>query len=111
MVDAFGGSRVSVRPPERGVFPLDHDGECKQFMKTYLSCLSAEKGDHFQCREQSKTYLQCRMDKELMAKEDLDNLGLGREAEYTRAPSEEGKKERAGFVGGLGVKPSWRWFS
>lgn len=26
MTDAFGGSRVKVKAPERGVFPLDHDG-------------------------------------------------------------------------------------
>ena len=26
MTDAFGGRRVQVKPPERGVFPLDHDG-------------------------------------------------------------------------------------
>ena len=24
---------------ERGVFALDHDGECKSFMKDYLQCL------------------------------------------------------------------------
>ena len=29
MTDAFGGSRVQVKPPERGVFPLDHDGGIK----------------------------------------------------------------------------------
>ena len=29
MADAFGGSRIQARPPERGVFVLDHDGkEC-----------------------------------------------------------------------------------
>ena len=33
MADAFGGRRILVRPPERGVFPLDHDGECKTDMK------------------------------------------------------------------------------
>ena len=33
MANAFGGSRISVKPPERGIFPLDHDGECKQNMK------------------------------------------------------------------------------
>ncbi len=33
MVDAFGASRVQVRPPEKGVFPIDHDGECKEAMK------------------------------------------------------------------------------
>jgi hypothetical protein len=33
MADAFGASRVTVRPPERGVFPIDHDGECKHKMQ------------------------------------------------------------------------------
>jgi hypothetical protein len=32
MTDAFGGSRVKVKPPERGVFPLDHEGECRNQM-------------------------------------------------------------------------------
>mmetsp|Transcript_35403 Transcript_35403/g.36069 ORF Transcript_35403/g.36069 Transcript_35403/m.36069 type:complete len:112 (+) Transcript_35403:215-550(+) len=111
MVDAFGGSRVSVRPPERGVFPLDHDGECKQFMKIYLSCVKEAKGDHFPCKNKSKAYLECRMDKDLMAKEDLNNLGLGEDAVYKRLPSDEGQKEKSGFISGLGVKPSGRWFT
>lgn len=30
-MSAFGGSRgVAARPPEKGIFPLDHFGECKQ---------------------------------------------------------------------------------
>lgn len=29
------GSRVKVKPPERGVFALDHEGECKNEMKVY----------------------------------------------------------------------------
>ena len=33
MTDAFGGRRATVKPPEKGVFPLDHDGECKDSMK------------------------------------------------------------------------------
>ena len=36
MVDAFGGGRNNVKPPERGVFPLDHDQECKPMMKVFL---------------------------------------------------------------------------
>lgn len=36
MADAFGASRIQTRPPERGVFPLDHDGECKDHMKVRL---------------------------------------------------------------------------
>ena len=39
MTDAFGASRVQPRPPERGVFPLDHDGECKDQMKVRESTL------------------------------------------------------------------------
>lgn len=36
MADAFGGSRVQARPPERGIFPLDHEGECRQAMKVRI---------------------------------------------------------------------------
>jgi hypothetical protein len=36
MTAPFGGSRVSVQPPERGVFPLDHEGECKDQMKVRI---------------------------------------------------------------------------
>ena len=36
MVDAFGANRINVKPPERGIFPLDHDSECKSFMKVTL---------------------------------------------------------------------------
>ncbi|KAM3477067.1 hypothetical protein MY5147_002883 [Beauveria neobassiana] len=25
-------------PPQRGSFPLDHDGECKSVMSEYLAC-------------------------------------------------------------------------
>ena len=32
MSTPFGGTRVQVKPPERGVFPLDHDGECRAKM-------------------------------------------------------------------------------
>lgn len=106
MTDAFGGSRVSVRPPERGIFPLDHDGECRPQMRGFLECLRLNNSEHNSCREQSKTYLQCRMDKELMAKEDLSKLGLGEGATYTRVASKEGEKESIGFVAGLGVRAS-----
>ena len=33
MVDAFGARRVTVKAPERGIFPLDHDGQCTDKMK------------------------------------------------------------------------------
>ncbi len=87
---AFGGSRgLQPRAPEKGVFPLDHFGECKQVCsetlhcmhmhhmqltmkltcattqvsQNYLACLKENAGDASKCRELSKLYLQCRMDR------------------------------------------------
>jgi hypothetical protein len=109
MADAFGGSRNNVKPPERGVFALDHEGECKADMKAYLSCLQSNKQDHYPCKEFSRKYLQCRMDRDLMAKESLDNLGLGESKAYLRVnPTEAGEgatKEERGFIAGTGVAP------
>mmetsp|Transcript_30896 Transcript_30896/g.52268 ORF Transcript_30896/g.52268 Transcript_30896/m.52268 type:complete len:114 (-) Transcript_30896:189-530(-) len=113
MVDAFGGSRVKVKPPERGVFPLDHDGECRPYMVKFLDCLKQNQQDQFPCQELSKAYLQCRMDRELMAKEDMKNLGFNKEREYQRVtPSVDlGKgKETEGFVAGIGVKSGKKWW-
>mmetsp|Transcript_28069 Transcript_28069/g.26932 ORF Transcript_28069/g.26932 Transcript_28069/m.26932 type:complete len:143 (+) Transcript_28069:136-564(+) len=108
-MDAFGGSRVKTLPPEKGVFPLDHEGECKSKMKTFLQCLKTSKGDHFPCKSVSKEYLQCRMDVGLMQSEDLNNLGLGAIPEYVRTDANEGNKEKGGFVSGLGVLGSTKW--
>jgi hypothetical protein len=68
----------SATPPDRGSFPLDHEGrtlhldghktltrhslgECKAFMTTYLQCLSKNKNDSTPCRPLNKEYLECRM--------------------------------------------------
>jgi cytochrome c oxidase assembly protein subunit 19 len=80
MADAFGASRIKVQPPERGVFPLDHEHECKTVMKKFLTCLKENGGDHFPCKNDSEMYLQCRMDRGLMAKDDLSKLGFGKDA-------------------------------
>ncbi|KAF2202970.1 hypothetical protein GQ43DRAFT_368020 [Delitschia confertaspora ATCC 74209] len=51
-------------PPERGSFPLDHDGECKSVMASYLRCIKAHRGTNDnECRMQAKAYLQCRMER------------------------------------------------
>nr|XP_031858211.1 cytochrome c oxidase assembly protein COX19 [Kwoniella shandongensis]KAA5525283.1 cytochrome c oxidase assembly protein COX19 [Kwoniella shandongensis] len=52
-----------VAPPQRGSFPLDHDGECKAFMLAYLKCLKIHGSNNGECRLESKRYLECRMDK------------------------------------------------
>jgi cytochrome c oxidase assembly protein subunit 19 len=106
MADAFGASRVKVTPPEKGVFPLDHDGECKDRMKEFLDCLKKNKQDHYPCKDLSKGYLQCRMDHALMAKEDLSTLGFGEGETYVRGEFKEGEKEAEGFVAGTGVRGS-----
>lgn len=66
------------KPPDKGSFPLDHYGECSDAKRTYVQCLR-EHGMQAQsedCRSLSAAYLKCRMDRDLMAKEELDRLGF-----------------------------------
>ncbi|GAA96129.1 uncharacterized protein L969DRAFT_83996 [Mixia osmundae IAM 14324] len=67
---------LTVSPPERGSFPLDHDGECKVFMKEYLKCLKTHKNENSKCRHLSKSYLNCRMEHGLMERDEWENFGL-----------------------------------
>ncbi|XP_045790797.1 uncharacterized protein LOC123885559 isoform X4 [Trifolium pratense] len=74
---AFGGNRgLRPVPPEKGVFPLDHMHLCDLDKKEYLNCLKTAGNKSEICREFSKKYLQCRMEKNLMAKQDLAELGF-----------------------------------
>ncbi|EGD81462.1 cytochrome c oxidase assembly protein COX19 [Salpingoeca rosetta] len=70
-----GSKTFQATPPDKGSFPLDHDGECKQSMKVFLECLRKNNNNGRKCRVESKAYLQCRMEKQLMAKEDWAKLG------------------------------------
>ncbi|KAK3337365.1 hypothetical protein B0T19DRAFT_70540 [Cercophora scortea] len=86
-------------PPQRGSFPLDHDGECKHIMADYLACIKKVKGvNEDACRNLAKSYLACRMDRNLMARDDFKNLGF-KEPEAAK-PSEDEEK---------GVKGELRW--
>ncbi|CAK9786395.1 hypothetical protein CC85DRAFT_288924 [Cutaneotrichosporon oleaginosum] len=126
-----------VSPPQRGSFPLDHDGECgvcavdpflspvtnrarcfmvgsvvsllrrplsqsltvgecKSFMVSYMKCLKANKNNSGACRPEARDYLGCRMDNDLMGRDDWSNLGLGDVPETaakaaSSAPSESAK--------------------
>ncbi|KAF1937054.1 hypothetical protein EJ02DRAFT_68025 [Clathrospora elynae] len=79
----FGGAGLGQKvhkpnPPERGSFPLDHDGECKSIMLSYLRCIKSHRGTNdAECRDLSKSYLSCRMDRNLMAPDSFKNLGFG----------------------------------
>ncbi|KAG8820851.1 Cytochrome c oxidase assembly protein cox19 [Serendipita sp. 411] len=68
---------LNPTPPDRGSFPLDHEGECKEMMKTYLKCLKSNGNKGTACRTGAKAYLDCRMQRGLMDRDEWKNLGLG----------------------------------
>ncbi|KAJ8755934.1 hypothetical protein K2173_024479 [Erythroxylum novogranatense] len=79
---AFGGNRgLRPVPPEKGIFPLDHLHECDLEKKDYLNCLKSSGHKSDKCRVFSKKYLECRMEKNLMAKQDMSELGFGKESD------------------------------
>ncbi|KAK4071182.1 uncharacterized protein Triagg1_6213 [Trichoderma aggressivum f. europaeum] len=87
-------------PPQRGSFPLDHDGECKKAMTSYLACMKKVRGvNEDECRNLAKAYLSCRMDRNLMARDEFKNLGFADPA-LAKAPAEPEK----------GVKGELRWY-
>ncbi|KAK1757537.1 hypothetical protein QBC47DRAFT_158631 [Echria macrotheca] len=88
-------------PPQRGSFPLDHDGECKDVMMSYLACIKKVKGvNEDQCRNLAKSYLTCRMERNLMARDELKNLGFDEETK--KPPPSDREKEK-------GVKGELQW--
>ncbi|KAF8140040.1 hypothetical protein EV363DRAFT_1311491 [Boletus edulis] len=78
-----------VTPPDRGSFPLDHDGECRDKMMEYMACLKKNSRTSTPCRPFSKQYLECRMSKGLMERDDFKNLGLGNVDVDTSSSSED----------------------
>lgn len=72
----FGQKVFTPTPPDKGSFPLDHDGICKKVMVNYMKCLYKNNNDNSACREEAKEYLGCRMDNNLMSKEEWSRLGF-----------------------------------
>lgn len=66
-------------------------------MATYLSCIKKVKGvNEGHCRELAKAYLSCRMDRNLMAKDDFKNLGFHTPEEHARpGPGKSTEKSSA----------------
>lgn len=52
-------------------------GECKSFKEKFLKCLHENNFENALCRKESKEYLECRMERQLMAQEPLEKLGFG----------------------------------
>nr|XP_020834342.1 cytochrome c oxidase assembly protein COX19 isoform X1 [Phascolarctos cinereus] len=59
----FGTKSFQPRPPDKGSFPLDHFGECKAFKEKFLKCLRDNNFENTLCRNESKEYLECRMER------------------------------------------------
>ncbi|KAK3091834.1 hypothetical protein FSP39_023006 [Pinctada imbricata] len=68
--------RQNVSGPDKGSFPLDHEGLCKLEMRKYMKCLYEGGRDHMKCRTEARGYFQCRMDNKLMDKEEWSKLGF-----------------------------------
>lgn len=52
-------------------------GECRSFQERFMKCLRENKFENALCRHESKEYLECRMERQLMAQEPLEKLGFG----------------------------------
>mmetsp|Transcript_4353 Transcript_4353/g.9798 ORF Transcript_4353/g.9798 Transcript_4353/m.9798 type:complete len:111 (+) Transcript_4353:894-1226(+) len=78
----------------------------------YLACLKESRDVHHKCRDFSKEYLQCRMDHQLMSRENLDEMGFSEEQRVVGATEYDKSKEREGYVAGKHIqKPGEWWWS
>ena len=68
--------RQTAEAPLKGVFPLDHFSDCTESFKAYMACLKEHNNENGKCREQSKQYLHCRMQKKLMIPTSMAALGF-----------------------------------
>uniref|UniRef100_T1KXA3 CHCH domain-containing protein n=1 Tax=Tetranychus urticae TaxID=32264 RepID=T1KXA3_TETUR len=72
----FGSGRAIPKAPDKGSFPLDHDKVCHKSLIAYLKCLRKKDSVTLECRDEIKSYLQCRMENGLMSPEDWQKLGF-----------------------------------
>jgi cytochrome c oxidase assembly protein subunit 19 len=100
---AYTSKATVVRPPLKGAFPLDHDAECKAEQVAYMGCLKANEYLATKCRDASRTYLDCRMNKGLMSAEEMEKLGFD-----ARAAESADEFNRRLATGDLKVKPKGR---
>ncbi|XP_017747771.1 PREDICTED: cytochrome c oxidase assembly protein COX19 [Rhinopithecus bieti] len=62
---------------ECGAEALVGPGECKSFKEKFMKCLYDNHFENALCRNESKEYLECRMERKLMLQEPLEKLGFG----------------------------------
>ncbi|KAJ3140436.1 Cytochrome c oxidase assembly protein cox19 [Physocladia obscura] len=76
MGNSFQRTNIRAIPPERGAFPLDIQGLCKGPMEAYMKCMNEAHGQSANCRELSRIYIECRMQRKLMEPDRLENIGF-----------------------------------
>ncbi|UKJ88279.2 hypothetical protein MACJ_000723 [Theileria orientalis] len=103
--------RIKPTPPDRGSFPLDHEGLCKHSSEKYLDCIKSFNGNSTNCRSLASAYLKCRIENGLLHDEPLTNLGF-RDTEIEHDSSHKvvdadselkprsDRKENKGFIAG-----------
>lgn len=81
----------AASPPDKGSFPLDHFQECEYLAEKYRMCLAEVSGIPKKCKDEAKAYLECRMEKGLMAKHSMVELGFIEEStwEYEKMSREQ----------------------
>ncbi|CDR94306.1 hypothetical protein, conserved [Babesia bigemina] len=111
--------RLTVTPPDRGSFPLDHEGACRTVSDRYVKCVRALKGNAFECRSLAAEYMKCRIENKLLVEEPLSNFGfrdsdINPDVSTAKSPENivtgeslvrprEARKESRGFVAGSSV--------
>ncbi|PNI35070.1 COX19 isoform 1 [Pan troglodytes] len=98
----FGTKSFQPRPPDKGSFPLDHLGECKSFKEKFMKCLHNNNFENALCRNESKEYLECRMERSRLGLLHSGRLHLpellGNPPEYP--PGQQGEVRPPGRLGG-----------
>mmetsp|Transcript_9614 Transcript_9614/g.30882 ORF Transcript_9614/g.30882 Transcript_9614/m.30882 type:complete len:113 (+) Transcript_9614:449-787(+) len=95
------------RPPDKGSFPLDHFRECSDVKAEYMECLKLNGMKAEACKKLSGSYLKCRMERKLMAEEELSRLGFHEVEAANKAPLPEAsesdmhQRKKAGFIAGV----------
>jgi len=72
----FSQRVITPTAPIKGSFPLDHKGDCTETMVDYFHCMEKKDSKNELCRDYAKAYFECRMNNNLMAKEDWSKLGF-----------------------------------
>ncbi|XP_015420475.1 PREDICTED: uncharacterized protein LOC107183314 [Myotis davidii] len=72
---AFHGAPQALWGQNAAFAPVP--GECRRFQEKFMKCLRDNKFENALCRHESKEYLECRMERQLMAQEPLEKLGFG----------------------------------